>query len=105
MGAGFGRGPSFHVIFNDSASLFGDPHKNLLYKRNINLYKYLQKGGEGENKAFSVRVLHKSTKTLFHIPQSNIQHGVTESRVGAAGSTSQPAAASGPDVSGASPSP
>lgn len=33
-----------------STSLFGDPHKNLLYKRNINLYKYLQKGGRGRTR-------------------------------------------------------
>lgn len=51
----------------------GDHHKILLYKRNINLYKYLQREGGG-TKAFSVWVQHLSTKTLFHIPLSHIQN-------------------------------
>lgn len=46
----FQSGPSFHINFLNyySTSLFRDPHKNLLYKRNINLYKYLQREGRGE---------------------------------------------------------
>lgn len=44
----FGVRPVFpHPFFITPLPSLGDHHKNLLYKRNINLYNYLQREGRG----------------------------------------------------------